>query len=334
MAGERKRVLSGMRPSGKLHLGHLHGVLDNWKSLQEEYDCFFFVADWHALTTNYQTSGTIRPNIREMVLDWLAVGIDPSKATIFVQSDIKEHAELHLLLSMITPVSWLERNPTYKEQQQQLKEKDLSTYGFLGYPVLQAADIIIYKAHKVPVGIDQLPHVELTREITRRFNYLYGEVFPVPDALLTEVPKLPGLDGRKMSKSYGNSIFLSDSADEVRKKISTMITDVERPRKSDPGDPEERCVAFNLHRLYVPSERRKEIVEECKAASLGCVKCKKELAEAVIAHLEPVWRRREEFSRDPGMVDKILGHGAERARGFAANTMKEVREALWNQNAG
>ncbi len=334
MAQERQRVLSGMRPSGKLHLGHLHGVLENWRRLQEEYRCFFFVADWHALTTNYDSSGSIRPNIREMVLDWLAVGIDPEKATLFVQSAIKEHAELHLLLSMITPVSWLERNPTYKEQQQQLKGKDLSTYGFLGYPVLQAADIIIYKAHKVPVGVDQLPHVELTREITRRFNYLYGEVFPVPEPLLTEVPKLPGLDGRKMSKSYGNAIFLSDTPEEVRKKLSTMITDIERPRKGDPGDPENRCVAFHLHRLYVAPDRRREIVEACKAAELGCVQCKRELAEAVIAHLEPIWERRHRYGERPEMVDEILAAGAERAREFARRTMEEVREALWNRSAG
>ncbi len=321
-----------MRPSGKLHLGHLHGVLSNWKRLQDEYECFFFVADWHALTTNYERSYEIPENIGDMVLDWLAVGIDPEKATIFVQSDIKEHAELHLLLSMITPLSWLERNPTYKEQKQQLKSKDLSTYGFLGYPVLQAADIIIYKANKVPVGVDQLPHVELTREITRRFNYLYGEVFPVPDPLLAEVPKLPGLDGRKMSKSYGNSIFLSDTADEVRKKISTMVTDVERPRKSDPGDPEKRCVAFNLHKLYLPEAELSEIIEQCKAAELGCVACKRRLADAVVAALEPIWQRREQFASEPGLVDEILRDGAERARANARATMDEVRKALWSRN--
>ncbi|MGC8735358.1 MAG: tryptophan--tRNA ligase, partial [Dissulfurimicrobium sp.] len=241
-----QRVLSGMRPSGRLHIGHLHGVLENWKRLQRTYECYFFVADWHALTTNYEDPSAIYGNIGEMVLDWLSVGIDPDKSTIFLQSDIKEHAELYLLLSMITPVPWLERNPTYKEQREQLTDKDLSTFGFLGYPVLQAADIIIYKAHKVPVGVDQLPHVELTREIARRFNYLYGEVFPEPDALLTAVPKLPGLDGRKMSKSYENSIFITDPPAVIRKKISTIVTDIERPRKDDPGDPERRCVAFNL----------------------------------------------------------------------------------------
>ncbi len=329
----KKRCLSGMRPSGKLHLGHLHGVLENWKRLQEEYECFFFVADWHALTTNYKRAWEIPENISEMVLDWLAVGIDPEKATLFVQSDIKEHAELHLLLSMITPLGWLERNPTYKEQKQQLKDKDISTYGFLGYPVLQAADIIMYKANKVPVGIDQLPHVELTREITRRFNFLYQEIFPIPEPLLAETPKLPGLDGRKMSKSYGNSIFISDTPEEVTKKITTMVTDVERPRKSDPGDPEKRCIAFNLHKLYLPKERIEEIVNECKAARLGCVACKKELAKAVVRFLEPIWERRREFSKSPEIIHNILEDGAKKARKEAANTMTQVREALWSRNA-
>ncbi len=327
----RQRILSGMRPSGRLHLGHLHGVLDNWKRLQEEYECFFFVADWHALTTNYETPWTIPENIEDMVLDWLAAGIDPEKVTLFIQSDIKEHAELHLLLSMITPVSWLERNPTYKEQQQQLKERDLATFGFLGYPVLQAADIIMYKANKVPVGVDQLPHVELTREITRRFNYLYREVFPVPEALLTEVPKLPGLDGRKMSKSYGNSIYLNDTEEQVVKRISTMVTDVERPRKSDPGDPEKRCVAFNLHKLYLPQERLDEIIVGCKAAEIGCVACKKELAAAVNAAMEPMRERRRELAAEPGAVKRILDEGAEKARAVARRTMDEVREALFTE---
>ncbi len=326
----RLRILSGMRPSGRLHLGHLHGVLDNWKRLQEEYECFFFVADWHALTTNYEKPWTIPENIEDMVLDWLAAGIDPEKVTLFIQSDIKEHAELHLLLSMITPVSWLERNPTYKEQQQQLKERDLATFGFLGYPVLQAADIIMYKANKVPVGVDQLPHVELTREITRRFNYLYREVFPVPEALLTEVPKLPGLDGRKMSKSYGNSIYLNDTEEQVAKRISAMVTDVERPRKSDPGDPVNRCVAFNLHKLYLPQERLDEIEAGCKAAEIGCVACKKELAAAVNDAMEPMRERRRELSEDPGAVRRILEQGAEKAREVARQTMDEVREALFS----
>jgi len=329
----RQRVLSGMRPSGKLHLGHLHGVLSNWRRLQAEYDCFFFVADWHALTTNYENPWTIPANIEEMVLDWIACGIDPERSVLFVQSDLKEHAELHLLLSMITPVSWLERNPTYKEQQQQLKDRDLATYGFLGYPVLQAADIIMYKAHKVPVGIDQLPHVELTREITRRFNYLYGQVFPVPEALLTETPKLPGLDGRKMSKSYGNAIFLSDSAQEIRAKIATMITDVERPRRSDPGDPEKRCVAFQLHRLYLPVERLKGIEEDCKAAKLGCVTCKKELAEAIVQGLSGIHERRQALLQDSNRIRDILQAGAQKAHRVAEETMSQVRSVIWSRRA-
>lgn len=301
--------------------------------MQQDYDCFFFVADWHALTTNYENPWSISGNIEEMVMDWIACGIDPEKSTLFVQSDIKEHAELHLLLSMITPVSWLERNPTYKEQQQQLKELDLATYGFLGYPVLQAADIIMYKANKVPVGVDQLPHVELTREITRRFNYLYGEVFPVPEALLAETSKLPGLDGRKMSKSYGNSIFLSDSDEDIRNKIATMVTDVERPRRSDPGDPEKRCIAFQLHKLYLPAERTKEIEEDCKAAKLGCVACKKELADAVVRGLTEVHERRRTLSSTPQKIREILLAGAEKARTVAESTISQVRDAIWNQRA-
>lgn len=326
----KKRVLSGMRPSGKLHLGHLHGVLENWKRLQEDYSCFFFVADWHALTTNYEDPHGIPGNIGDMVMDWLSVGIDPGKAVLFIQSSIKEHAELHLLLSMITPVSWLERNPTYKEQQQQLQDRDLATYGFLGYPVLQAADIIMYKANLVPVGVDQLPHVELTREITRRFNYLYGEVFPVPEALLTEVPKFPGLDGRKMSKSYGNAIFLSDPPDAIRQKISTMITDVERPRKSDPGDPARRCIAFQLMRLYLPKGRLDVIESECKAARLGCVACKKELAEAVVEWTGPIRERRASYEKDPELIGEILASGDAAARAMASETMAQVRDALWS----
>ena len=236
---ERKRILSGMRPTGRLHLGNLHGALENWVQLQNQYDCYFFVADWHALTTDYATPEGIRENTREMVLDWLSVGLDPQLSTIFIQSDIKEHAELYLLLAMITPLPWLERNPTYKEQQQQLDQKDLSTYGFLGYPVLQAADIVIYRANGVPVGKDQLPHIELTREIARRFNFMYkSEIFPIPDGLLTDAPVLPGLDGRKMSKSYGNCIFITEPEKEIREKISKMMTDPQRIRRHDPGDPE------------------------------------------------------------------------------------------------
>ncbi len=333
MAGQiRQRILSGMRPTGRLHLGHLHGVLDNWKRLQKTYECYFFVADWHALTTNYEYPQDIPSNIEEMVIDWLAVGIDPDKVTMFVQSDIKEHAELQLLLSMITPVSWLERNPSYKEGQQQLRDRELATFGFLGYPVLMAADILMYKANKVPVGVDQLPHLELSREIARRFNYLYGDVFSIPEAILTDVPRLPGLDGRKMSKSYNNSIFLSDSPEIVREKVSNMITDIERPRLKDPGDPENRCVAFKLHRLYLPPERLEVIVSECKAARRGCVACKNELAEAIISQMAPIWQRRKSLATEPERVKAILAEGAKRAREVAQSTMAQVRSALWNRH--
>lgn len=322
-----KRIVSGMRPTGKLHLGHFHGVLANWLKLQEEFECFFFAADWHSLTTEYDNTTGIRENVRDMVLDWLAFGIDPGKSTIFVQSRVPQHAELNLILSMITPVSWLERNPTYKEMQENLSAKDLSTFGFLGYPVLMASDIIVYKAERVPVGHDQLPHLEITREIARRFNFLYREVFPEPAALLTETPKLLGLDGRKMSKSYGNAIFLSDSADETRKKVMSMVTDVQRPRRTDPGEPD-RCVAFTLHTLYVPDEKRSEIVESCRGAQIGCVECKKILAECVVETLAPFRARREELAAKPGLVDDVLATGSRKASDEAGKTMSEVREAI------
>ncbi len=325
-----KRVLSGMRPTGPLHLGHLHGVLENWLKLQEEYQCFYFVADWHALTTEYENPQKIPSFSKELLLEWLTVGLNPERSVLFVQSAIKEHAELHLLFSMFTPVSWLERNPTYKDMIRELKQKDLATYGFLGYPVLQAADILIYKAHKVPVGVDQLPHLELTREIARRFNYLYQtEVFPLPEPLLSEVPKVPGTDGRKMSKSFGNAIFLTDDEATVRQKILSMVTDTERPRKSDPGDPENRCVAFNLIRLYFEPEEQAEIVEACKAAQLGCKECKKKLAEKVIQSLRPLWEKRQELEARPGIFEEIVAAGNEKARQFARKTLAEAKEALF-----
>ncbi|WP_297056338.1 tryptophan--tRNA ligase [Thermosulfurimonas sp.] len=329
----RKRVLSGMRPTGPLHLGHLHGVLRNWLDLQEKFDCFYFVADWHALTTEYENPRRIPSFTRELLLEWLSAGLDPERSVIFVQSAIKEHAELYLLFGMIVPVSWLERNPTYKDMLQNLQSKDLSTYGFLGYPVLQAADILIYKAQKVPVGVDQLPHLELTREIARRFNYLYGkEVFPLPEPLLSrEAAKVPGIDGRKMSKSYGNAIFLNDSPEEVRRKILSMITDTQRPRKSDPGDPENRCVAFQLIRLYTPQERLREIVEDCRAARLGCRDCKAELAERVIRSLESLWKRRAELEKQQDLLEEIVSRGNRRAREIAAVTLEEVKETLWGE---
>jgi tryptophanyl-tRNA synthetase len=322
-----KRIVSGMRPTGKLHLGHYHGVLANWLELQDGYECFFFAADWHSLTTEYANTDDIRENTREMVLDWLAFGIDPEKSTIFQQSLVHQHAELNLVLSMITPVSWLERNPTYKEMQENLTTRDLSTFGFLGYPVLMASDIIVYKAARVPVGHDQLPHLEITREIARRFNHLYGAVFPEPEALLTETPKLLGLDGRKMSKSYGNAIFLSESADETRKKVMSMVTDVERPRRTDPGEPD-RCVAFSLNHLYLSDEQKAEITVACRGARIGCVDCKKIQAEALVTTLAPFRAKREELAVRPDVADEVLIAGSRRAGEEAGRTMAEVRRAI------
>ena len=322
-----KRIVSGMRPTGKLHLGHFHGVLSNWLELQRNFDCFFFAADWHSLTTEYANTDGIKDSIHEMVLDWLAFGIDPEKSLIFEQSMVPQHAELNLILSMITPVSWLERNPTYKEMQENLSTKDLSTFGFLGYPVLMASDIIVYKAERVPVGQDQIPHLEITREIARRFNNLYGEVFPEPAALLTETPKVLGLDGRKMSKSYGNAIFLSDDAEETRKKVMSMVTDTLRPYRKDPGEPD-RCVAFTLHSLYVPQEKRDEIVVACRGAQLGCVDCKKILAGCMVDTLAPFRARREELTGQSGLVEEVLAEGSRRATLVAKQTMVEVRAAL------
>ncbi|MCS7149200.1 MAG: tryptophan--tRNA ligase [Caldimicrobium sp.] len=325
----RVRIVSGMRPTGPLHLGHLHGVLNSWIKLQSEYQCFYFVADWHALTTDYDDPSRIRGHTKELLLDWLAVGLDPEKSVIFLQSEVKEHAELYLLFGMITPVSWLERNPTYKDMLQNISGKDLAMYGFLGYPVLQAADILIYKAQKVPVGLDQVPHLELTREIARRFNHLYGEnLLPEPEAILSEVPKIPGIDGRKMSKSYGNAIFLKDPPEEIRKKILAYVTDVQRPKKSDPGDPEERCVAFNLIRLYYGEEEKEAVVEDCKRAILGCVECKRRLSEKVILSLEPLIERRMFFERE-GKWLEILKEGTKKAQGEASKTLKEIRKAIF-----
>ncbi|OPX19722.1 MAG: tryptophan--tRNA ligase [Desulfobacca sp. 4484_104] len=323
----KKRILSGMRPTGKLHLGNLHGALENWVRLQDEYECYYFVADWHALTTDYEQTEGIRDNVWEMVIDWLSVGLDPQKSTLFVQSAIKEHAELFMLFSMITPIAWLERNPTYKEQIQEMSQKDLHMFGFLGYPVLQAADILMYKAHGVPVGVDQLPHVELTREIARRFNHLYGVVFPEPATILTEVPKLLGIDGRKMSKSYHNCIYLSDPPEVIRRQVSLMVTDTMRPRKKDPGDPD-RCLAFPYHRLYLPPETLDRITAECRSATLGCVECKKILAEALVEYLAPIRQRRRDYLEHPKKVQAIIEDGNARARTQAQQTMAEVREAV------
>ena len=318
-----------MRPTGKLHLGNLHGALANWVALQNhgDYNCFYFVADWHALTSDYASTDGIRSNTVEMVIDWLAAGLDPQKSTFFIQSAIKEHAELFLLLSLITPLAWLERNPTYKEMKEELSQKDLSTFGFLGYPVLQAADIILYKAYGVPVGVDQLPHVELTREIARRFNYLYGETFPIPEPLLTEVPKLLGIDGRKMSKSYDNAIFMSDRGEALKEKVAAMFTDPQRQRKRDPGRPE-ICNVYTFHKLYSKPEAIAEIAPACKEAAIGCIECKKRLAEAIAEGMKPVHERREHYMAHPEEVRAIIEDGNIRAALISRATMAEVRDAM------
>ncbi len=323
----RQRVLSGMRPTGKLHLGNYFGALKNWEQMQGTYDCFFFVADWHALTTDYADTAHIRENTRDMLVDWLAAGIEPARATLFVQSRIPEHAVLHLLLSMITPIPWLERCPTYKEQQQQLSGRDLSTYGFLGYPVLQSADILMYKAHKVPVGVDQLPHLELTREIARRFNHFYGDAFPEPQAIHTEVLKLPGTDGRKMSKSYNNCIYLSDSEEVVRQKVRNMMTDPQRKRRNDPGDPDVSPV-FAYHQIFTSEQDVARIAADCRSAAIGCVDCKGVLADNMLRALAPIHERRARWAADPDSIDAIMAAGTAAARTVAEQTMAEVREAM------
>jgi tryptophanyl-tRNA synthetase len=324
----RERVLSGMRPSGRLHVGHLLGALANWRELQERYDCFYFVADWHALTSEYADTGAVHESGRQMVLDWLAAGIDPAQAVIFRQSGVIEHAELFLLLSMVTPLSWLERCPTYKEQLEQVRDKDLHTFGFLGYPVLQTADIIMYRANWVPVGVDQLPHLELAREIVRRFNGFYGEgIFPEPQPKLTEFPKIPGTDGRKMSKSYGNSIFLSDTAEETGKKILPMVTDPARVRRTDPGDPA-KCPVFTLHGIATPAEERARLAEGCRGAGIGCIECKRALIGHLNDYLAPLRLRREQLAADPAAVDRILEEGTARARAEAGRVMAAVRAAM------
>jgi tryptophanyl-tRNA synthetase len=391
------RVLSGMRPTGALHLGHYHGVLKNWVRLQAEYPCLFFVADWHALTTDYETPDHVQRNGWDMVVDWLAAGVDPTQATLFVQSLVPEHAELHLLLSMMTPLGWLERVPTYKDQQEKLTDRDLSTYGFLGYPLLQSADILIYRAKYVPVGEDQVPHVEFTREIARRFNHLYGreagfedkakaavkkmgskksrlfnelrsrfleqgdaealqraqalleeqqnlsrgdrerlygwlegsgkKILVEPDVLLTEAARLPGLDGQKMSKSYGNAIELRDEPATVTRKIRTMPTDPARVKRSDPGNPE-RCPVWQLHLVYSDAERKEWVQRGCTTAGIGCLDCKQPVIEAVLAELAPMRERAQAYRDDPTLVKNIIADGCERARKLASETMRDVREAM------
>ena len=397
VSAQHARVLSGMRPTGRLHLGHYHGVLKNWLELQHEFECFFFVADWHALTTHYDDPTLIPESTREMVIDWLAAGINPGSATLFIQSRVPEHAELHLLLSMITPLGWLERVPSYKDQQERLKEKDLATYGFLGYPLLQSADILIYKAGRVPVGEDQVAHVELTREIARRFNHIYGRepgfeekakaaikklgakkarkydelrtafqekgdeaaleaarellndtqnlamgdrerlfgylegsrrmILPEPEALLTENPKVPGLDGQKMSKSYGNAILMREDPAEVTKKVRTMQTDPARVRRTDPGNPD-NCPVWPLHRIYSTDATREWVVKGCTTAGIGCLECKQPVIDAIIKEQAPIIERAQKYIDDPTLVRNIVADGCERARKLAEETMRDVRDAM------
>ena len=326
----RGRVLSGMRSTGKLHLGNYVGALDNWVRMQDEYECFFEVADWHALTTDYADTSRVKENSLEVALDWLAAGLDPGKSVIFIQSHVPAHAELHLLFSMITPLGWLERVPSYKEQQENIKGKDLGTYGFLGYPCLQAADILIYKADVVPVGEDQVAHVELTREIARRFNGFYGksgDVFPEPKALLTPAAKLPGTDGRKMSKSYGNTILLTDPESVVRQKLKTMVTDPARVRRSDAGNPD-ICPVGDLHKIFSSKDTIAKVNEGCRSAGIGCIECKSWAADSLVKLLNPMQERRRKFEENPALAWDILEDGTERARKAAGETMSEVRSAM------
>jgi tryptophanyl-tRNA synthetase len=355
----RQRVLSGMRSTGKLHLGNYVGALANWVGMQDKYECFFCIADWHALTTDYADTSKVKENSLDVALDWLAAGLDPEKSVIFIQSHVPAHAELHLLFSMITPLGWLERVPTYKEQRENIKDKDLGTYGFLGYPVLQAADILIYKADFVPVGEDQVAHVELTREIARRFNqfypitvesekltpaqrawcaakygevlfntvYVVGTVFPEPQALLTPSPRLPGTDGRKMSKSYGNAILLTDPEPVIRKKLKPMVTDPARVKRTDKGDPD-KCPVGDLHKIFSSNETMAKVYEGCRSAAIGCLECKSWAADALVQLLIPMQERRKKFEENPRLAWDILEDGSKRASQAAAETMRDVRAAM------
>jgi tryptophanyl-tRNA synthetase len=355
---QRPRVVSGMRPTGRLHLGNYKGALYNWVQLQDQYECYFFIADLHALTTDYADPTGLRQNIRDVALDFLAAGLDPERSTVFIQSHVPQHSELHTLFSMFTPLSWLERVPTYKDQQEQLREKDLNTYGFLGYPLLQSADILLYQPDFVPVGQDQVAHVELTREVARRFNALYCSqptpaiqkaredhsdkeilsaelsansvtegILPEPKVLLTPSPKLPGLDGRKMSKSYGNTLMLSEPEPELRAKIKTMVTDPARIRRTDPGNPDV-CPVFDLHKVFSPPEVQIEAAEGCRTAAIGCIQCKGWLADSIVREIAPIQERRRELEADPGHVDAILWDGSARARQRAIQTLQHVRQAM------
>jgi tryptophanyl-tRNA synthetase len=337
---KKGRILSGMRPTGKLHLGNYVGALRNWVNLQNEYDCFFFIADWHALTTDYADTSSIKQNSLEVMIDYLAAGLDPEQSTLFIQSHVPQHAELHLLFSMITPLGWLERVPTYKEQRENIKDKDLSTYGFLGYPLLQSADILMYQANFVPVGEDQVPHVELTREVARRFNQFYPRqigpgsspdpqravVFPEPKPLLTPAAKLPGTDGRKMSKSYGNTILLSEPEESLRAKLKTMVTDPARVRRTDPGNPD-ACPVGDLHKIFSSPETMAKVYEGCRTAGIGCIECKKWAADSLWKVLEPIQERREKYDANPKLAWDKFEAGSARARAAAESTMEEVRSA-------
>ena len=320
-----------MRSTGKLHLGNYVGALQNWVGMQDQYECYFFIADWHALTTDYADTSQVKQNSVEVCLDWLAAGLDPERSVIFIQSHVPQHAELHLLLSMITPLGWLERVPTYKEQRENIAEKDLGTYGFLGYPVLQSADILIYKGDFVPVGEDQVAHVELTREIARRFNQFYKlrskEVFPEPQALKTKAAKLPGTDGRKMSKSYGNTILLTDAEPVVRQKLKTMVTDPARVRRTDPGNPDV-CPVGDLHKIFSDTETNAKVDVGCRSAGIGCIECKSWAADSLVRILSPMQERRKKYEQNPRLAWDILEAGSERARKVASATMNEVRDAM------
>ncbi len=321
-------VLSGMQPSGKVHLGNLVGALKNWVRLQDEYNCFYFLADWHALTTGYTTPESIKESSNDLLINFIAAGLDPNKSTIFIQSMVPQHAELHLLLSMLTPLSWLERVPTYKEKQEELSGRDIATYGFLGYPLLQTADIIIYRAKYVPVGIDQVPHLEISREIARRFNYTYNrDFFPEPEALLTEFPKVPGIDGRKMSKSYDNAIYLADAPEIVEQKIRTMMTDPARKRRTDKGDPELSPV-YQLHKIFSSQQELEEVAKGCRTAEIGCLDCKKILIKNVFSYLEPIWKRRGELINKPDELHEIARIGSHKAMKRAEETLATVREIM------
>ena len=327
----KPRVLSGMRSTGKLHLGNYLGALANWVAMQDKYDCFFFIADWHALTTDYADTHAVKQNSLEVMVDYLAAGLDPERSMIFLQSHVPQHAELHLLLSLITPLGWLERVPTYKEQRENIRDKELGTYGFLGYPVLQSADIMMYKANYVPVGEDQVPHIEITREIARRFNGFYQyqgrNVFPEPQPLLTPAAKVPGTDGRKMSKSYNNTILLSEPEASLRQKLKTMVTDPARVRRSDPGNPDV-CPVGDLHKLLSDQETMAKVDAGCRSAGIGCIECKSWAADAMVTRLAPIQQRRKKYEDDPKLAWDILEAGSARAAKVAAATMDEVREAM------